>query len=816
MNPYTKQGITKPALIVGILFVFTLLVGCADNDSSPDDQENTHQEEPSEGGIISGKVSVDGSGVAAQMVVIQGADMLESVETDTDGNFTTAELAEGTYVVSVEVASTQEAQQQAAVTVEGSVQMPPFEFSGLGSIRGSIVDSAGDPLGFAQVDLLGSASSARADAEGKFTFSNIPTGQMTVSASAPGPDSRLLTGNTQVHVKFAREAELTLTLIDENPPEPGFISGRVSFSTPNNLTLIELSIPVLSLSTQADVNGAYTFEVPPGTWEVYAEAPYYPLQKIGEVFVDENQDKSLDDYQLTLYRPLPTFGAHAAQWEAILKDADGKTASLLRFVPSDTADIAYYSFDYDTQDVTPISVGGSEPILSPDGKYAAVESDAGLTIISVGGTESFFVPMTETLYDISFTHTSKMLYVDTKFDNSDLRKIIAITLTTGQSISFANYHEEGLGLARVVRTTHRNIDPRWKRLGPNGVSPVFTNVPALRTGWGNIHNYYPALFGIQNCADTACPLWVLRAEEDTAIQVIGRNFESLDMDQDQAEGEWLVMWEGTTPFLINMIDGSWVEFPAQTSTVLLSHQAQRVVFMTEHNTKLYEAAMPLDDPSTLSPVATSAHGFDGYWASPTRFLGFDNDPTQPKRLEIQAGQLTQDEDYEPNSLNLRYYPVIAWNGQDGALHAVAGDSPVFIELPPAGAQIDWITGEVDVALGADTVESTFGERFVIFWDNGESWFIDDGSRLRVNSMATPGSEWLHNNLLLIGFGAPSHYMFIDFDTGQRIAFEEPWIDDLSLDTTFVNPSTLCIGTGQSSPDSPTSNRYALLPAFSYW
>ena len=80
-----------------------------------------------------------------------------------------------------------------------------------GTVRGSVLDPSGAAIGGAAVELhnaISNLTGARADAQGRFTFDNIPFNSYHLSATAPG----FQPGSQDVEVRSAIPLDIKVNL----------------------------------------------------------------------------------------------------------------------------------------------------------------------------------------------------------------------------------------------------------------------------------------------------------------------------------------------------------------------------------------------------------------------------------------------------------------------------------------------------------------------------------------------------------------------------------------------------------------------------
>ncbi len=140
-------------------------------------------------GTISGTVTdADTNGpIQEALVEVEGTDL--SAETDGDGNYTIADVPEGTYNVTAS-ADEYEAETESDVEVTAGDTTVDFALQPLvttGTISGTVTDAdTSEPVQGASVEVEGTALSAETDADGNYTIADVPAGTHNVTASADG------------------------------------------------------------------------------------------------------------------------------------------------------------------------------------------------------------------------------------------------------------------------------------------------------------------------------------------------------------------------------------------------------------------------------------------------------------------------------------------------------------------------------------------------------------------------------------------------------------------------------------------------------
>jgi uncharacterized protein YfaS (alpha-2-macroglobulin family) len=167
------------------------------------------------GSSLAGTVRAGGSGQpvsGATVTVANGrGEIAGAVTTGADGSYRLSQLAEGQHTLVVAAAAY--APLAAQVTVEeGELVQHDVELPASGAVVGTVLTADGtQPFPAAQVTLTNEVgtevASAAADADGRFTLSDVPSGRYTLVASGYRPGvASLAAGNGRT-----RQADITLT-----------------------------------------------------------------------------------------------------------------------------------------------------------------------------------------------------------------------------------------------------------------------------------------------------------------------------------------------------------------------------------------------------------------------------------------------------------------------------------------------------------------------------------------------------------------------------------------------------------------------------
>jgi hypothetical protein len=234
-----------------------------------------------------GEAAVEAAGIIARHSL--HPDHSRTAASDRDGRFSLS-LGPGPWQI---LASKTGYQDSPAV----SVSIQPEEIRVLSSplilrqnlnrISGTVLNSSGQPVFGARVDLTGSkaAQDARTDANGRFQFS-VPDGTWFLVVTKPGFSSaagRSLSVSGGIHLEVIPSPELS--------PSGSLISGIVSdgLSTVGNAVVSAIPVSGAVLQAAADAYGQYVLPVPAGTYFLRAAKEGYNPCPAVEVQVNSNE-----------------------------------------------------------------------------------------------------------------------------------------------------------------------------------------------------------------------------------------------------------------------------------------------------------------------------------------------------------------------------------------------------------------------------------------------------------------------------------------------------------------------------------------------
>jgi Carboxypeptidase regulatory-like domain/IPT/TIG domain len=218
--------------------------------------------------------------ISGASVSCTGTPSCTATSTDTSGTYTLANLAAGTYQVTV--AKTGYATQTIPVTVtSGSAAKQDFSMTpATGSISGTVSDSVtSNPISGASVSCTGTpiCTGTTTASNGTYTLSNLASGTYSVQVTASGYGN----GSASVSVTSGANSPQGFSLT----PNPGSITGTVTDSvtgTPISGANITCSVSPSCTGTTTAGDGTYKLSsLNEGTYQVTAAATNYGSSTIG-------------------------------------------------------------------------------------------------------------------------------------------------------------------------------------------------------------------------------------------------------------------------------------------------------------------------------------------------------------------------------------------------------------------------------------------------------------------------------------------------------------------------------------------------------
>ncbi len=201
---------------------------------------------------------------AIQLIALTPAGS-QTVTADASGNYAFNGVTNGVYTVTPTKSASSFTPANQSVTVNGAnASGVNFTITSTGTITGTVTNSSGTAITGATVSYSGGSTSTAGN--GAYTFSNVPAGTVSITASATGYQSSTqgatVTANTTTTQNF--------TLLSA----VGTVAGTVTNS--GGTAIAGATVSYSSGSTTTAGNGTYTLSnIPPGTVSITASATGY-------------------------------------------------------------------------------------------------------------------------------------------------------------------------------------------------------------------------------------------------------------------------------------------------------------------------------------------------------------------------------------------------------------------------------------------------------------------------------------------------------------------------------------------------------------
>ena len=257
---------------------------------------NLEEEEPT-GSLKGTKTSSDGGGISGVTIQVKsGNTVIAETKTDANGNYSISNIMAGTYTVHEVIGSDSlyycEANDKSVTITGGGTATVNFKnIRKTGSISGQKTSSDGGYISGITMQLKSGSTvvaTTTTDANGKFSFTNIPTGTYTVHEVI---DSGALyyceSNDKSITVTYNNTASVSF----KNIRKTGSISGQKSSSDGGGISGITMQLKsgsTVVATTTTDANGKFSFtNIPTGTYTVHE------VIDSGALYYCESNDKSV-------------------------------------------------------------------------------------------------------------------------------------------------------------------------------------------------------------------------------------------------------------------------------------------------------------------------------------------------------------------------------------------------------------------------------------------------------------------------------------------------------------------------------------------
>jgi Carboxypeptidase regulatory-like domain len=574
-------------------------------------------------GQISGKVAfndmADPSGVA---VTLTGTDT-RGVLTDSAGAFSFTGLKAGAYAVTAEVAGTREGRISMAVTASASAMpLPDMVFTNLGTLSGNVKAGTTNAPN-AAVNIPGTELFALTDANGDFTIRNVPTGMRTVQARL-----NAATATQTVAVVKGDNTPLAFTLATALT---GVLEGSIGFSGTTIDTGITVSVAGTSYTTTAAANGDWRLTVPPGAWEVVADARNYPRKSLGVHFVAAGATTRLPNARMSMYRRLAfTETVTGAQIVGTRGVCEGDQVLAFVGLASGTQ---LTVIDTNLLNRRQVATGSANlPVISSKCKWVGFQMASNTFVHNVATGELRMLAGIASYLDFSTDESVFFYQVGNTFHRYNL--------TSGVDDSFtANL--------RVTVTRDRHLVAGAGSPSNFQLVTTTTLTSAFSTAFTAVA-HGGAAYGLTDCTaivPITCTLRTLGTTGTTiSTYATGSVPQTTFFEPNNSSGEYYhFRTTGLASILVRTSSGVGINMPSDTQYIRYSPGGTRMAYVAPAASQaLREEALP--GTGSAAPAATSSATFynQGNYVSETRFVTFDLGT--PRRIDIKSGVAAIDTD----------------------------------------------------------------------------------------------------------------------------------------------------------------------------
>lgn len=578
----------------------------------------------SSGTVTGHVVFADGSDATGLSVVATGPET-KSATTEAGGAFTLSNLKSGAYVVTVEAPNTREGRVSIAATASGTIDVGELRLTPVGRLTGTVTYNATAAAGVT-VTVPGTSVSSVTDAAGAFELVNVPTGARTVFArSGEAPFWR--SASAAVTVARGENAAVDLAMTDD-APKAGTVNGVVTFFSFNDPANISVTVDGLGVTTAVNPSGAFSLNVPVGSWDIVASAPSYPKQVLGHVVVHDGETITLPGQRLSWFQKVWTIEGTINSISSYVSNAAATSFALLTVQtigPTTVTRLALLNVE--TGDLRFLSSGSFDhATLSNNGKYAAwsVDSAIYLYTIATGALTTFLSSNDIASLAISEDET-------TIFAPDSTNGLVRIPIATPANIQRFPADGGAYGVYGPERGRwYVTLTPppgRVTQVTPTTATTVFASAT----------DYNPLFAGYYDDGGTSA---LTLLPPDGGAPVIAGEWPTGTYFSLRGGSSGVPCLTTSGPvsegFCVKMSDGTRVALPGGVVSFATNEPRTRIAFTTVPSDGgvrgLYESALP--PAASLAPIDTSASGWNVGWMTPTRMVGIESSSADGRKLRF--------------------------------------------------------------------------------------------------------------------------------------------------------------------------------------
>jgi hypothetical protein len=624
-------------------------------------------------GKIAGKVVFTDMSDSSGITVTLSGTEARGVQTAAGGTYEFTGLKPGAYMVTAEVPGTLEGRQSVSVLAAGTANpLPDLVFTWLGRLTGNVKAGTTNAPN-AAVNIPGTDRFAITDSGGNFVLDGVPTGMVTVMVrlnSATASQNVTVMKGDNTPLAFTLQTALT-----------GTVEGSVGFHSSILDSSITVSAAGTTYTTTAAANGDYKLTLPPGVYEIVADARNYPRNSLGVHRVDPGVVTRIPTAKISLYRRLPfDVGITSVNFSYPRTTCEGDYVLALMGFSAGSAGL--YLIDTNLLNrrliVSPASAS-NQAVLSSKCKWVAF-TFGGYTVLHnvTTGEQRYIFQGTPSYLDFTTDETVLFYVVGTTLHR--------YTIASGNDDVFTA--NSFISVSRDRLLISGGAAPWNYQLVQATGSPTtaFSNAASAAT-FGN------AAWALTDCVTTittVCTLKVLGTSGSTVSSYSTAQVASgTSLDVNNSTGEYYhfrnVSLVAGASILVRTSSGSGINMPNATAWIRYNPAGTRFAYAAPASAQSLREE-PLPGTGTVVPAATTTTTFstNTNYLSDTRIIVFDNNG--PRRIDIKSGTATIDTDLT-TSANGPFFvsnTVATWGKLSTSKRiAVLGDgSDQVIDAPP--------------------------------------------------------------------------------------------------------------------------------------
>jgi hypothetical protein len=643
--------------------------------------------------------------------------------------------------------------------------LPDMVFTLLGTLTGNVKAGTTNAPN-ATVNVPGTELFALTDSGGNFVLRNVPTGMRTVQArlnAATATQNVTVVKGDNTPLAFALQTALT-----------GTVEGSVGFHGMTLDTGITVSAAGTTWSTTVAPNGDFRLNLPPGAWEIVADARLYPRNRLGMVFVSPGATTRLPTAKMSLYQRLPmdfpvsnttVDSRGVCEGDYVLTQTTGGPTPRLDLVDTNLLNRRL------------LGAGGlsfSTPIISSKCRWVAFQiGSTNVVLHNVTTGEQRFLPGNASVIEFSTDETVLFYRVGNTLHR--------YTIASGVDDSFAANAFVMVSRDRYL-VAGAGAPSNYQLVTPTALTSAFSTAFTAVAHGG-------AAYGLTDCTvvlPVTCTLRVLGTTGSTVFTyATGSVPQTVGFESGNSTGEYYhFRTSATASILVRTSTGTGINMPVSTQQIRYNPSGTRMAYLAPAAAQaLREEALP--GTGSVAPVATSTATFQGDWSyvSDTRLIAFDMNAT-PRRIDVKSGTAVIDTDVTATASGLAMIrgAVATWGRSSTTkrMALLADGADVLIDAPPSP-----VSSAASAAPGVDPAAYVVPKYGAVSTDLNTTFFIDAQKNevRKVLGLVVQGS-FGGNTFLGVRFAT--------FDVGYQVPAYDQFLQliepGVQVDVTAIQPT----------------------------